>query len=366
MRYLILLILVFFSTFSYAHKSSDSYLSLNVDGPEISLRWDIAIRDLQNVMDLDVDQDRNVQWREIKRNQAEIIAYSLARLKLSSNELACYFEPAGLKINERSDGFYVVIYASGKCVENIEALEIQYDMFFDVDTQHRGLLKLASGDKNISYAFSPKVSSKIFELKNNYTTDTFIHFFIEGVWHIWIGFDHILFLLSLLLPAVLLRYRKQWVGVEDFPKALIEVVKIVTAFTVAHSLTLSLVMLANISLPVMLVESIIAFSVFVAAMNNLYPVISQKRWIVGFLFGLIHGFGFANVLSELELNSSALFTTLLGFNVGVELGQLAIVAVFMPIAYLLRNGWLYQKIIFKLGSVSIASIGLIWLFQRAL
>jgi len=114
------------------------------------------------------------------------------------------------------------------------------------------------------------------------------------------------------------------------------------------------------------VESIIAFSVFVAAMNNLYPVISQKRWIVGFLFGLIHGFGFANVLSELELNSSALFTTLLGFNVGVELGQLAIVAVFMPIAYLLRNGWLYQKIIFKLGSVSIASIGLIWLFQRAL
>jgi len=364
MRFLIFVLLLVFSSISFAHKSSDSYMSLSVEGQDVSLRWDIAIRDLQNVIDMDLDEDDNVQWGELKQNKQAISAYSLARLKLQTDRAECPLEFSNMKVNQRSDGFYAVLYAEGKCVENIESLKVQYDLFFNVDSQHRGLLKLESGEKNISFAFSPKISSQIFEVENSHVSDTFFRFVSEGIWHIWIGFDHILFLLSLLLPAVLIRNKKIWVGVEDFSKASLEVIKIVTAFTVAHSMTLSLVILGDISLPIMLVESIIAFSVVVAALNNLFPVISQKRWLMGFLFGLIHGFGFANVLTELELNSNTLFITLLGFNIGVELGQLAIVAIFMPVAYVLRNGWIYQNVIFRLGSVSIVSIGFIWFFER--
>lgn len=355
-----------FSTSVTAHKSSDSYLSVDVEKSEISLRWDIALQDLQNVMNLDLNGDRNIQWSELKQTKESVFAYSLARLQLSSSTNQCQIIPGNIKVNQRSDGHYVVLYAHATCDVEIEMLSIHYELFFDVDVQHRGLLKLVSNGVESSFAFSPEVSRKSFDFEKSYTGDSFFRFLSEGVWHIWIGFDHILFLLSLLLPAVLFQYQKKWQGIDSFPYALMEVIKIVTAFTIAHSLTLSLVMMGAISLPVMWVESVIAFSVIIAAANNLRPFVTKKRWILGFVFGLIHGFGFANVLSELELSNNTLFATLLGFNVGVELGQLAIVLVFMPIAYLLRNGWFYQNIVFKLGSVSIASLGFIWLIERTI
>ena len=113
--------------------------------------------------------------------------------------------------------------------------------------------------------------------------------------------------------------------------------KVVTAFTVAHSITLSLAALGVISLPSRLVESAIAASVVLAALNNVCPVVYGGRWIIAFCFGLIHGFGFASVLTDLGLPQDSLLLALVAFNLGVELGQLAIVAVFLPIAYALRG-----------------------------
>ena len=112
---------------------------------------------------------------------------------------------------------------------------------------------------------------------------------------------------------------------------------VVTAFTLAHSITLTLAALRLVELPSRLVESAIAASVVLAAVNNLVPVVERRRWMVAFAFGLIHGFGFASVLAELGLPQETLVLSLLGFNLGVELGQLAIVAVFLPTAYALRN-----------------------------
>jgi len=366
MRYLLLILCFLYSSNIFAHKSSDSYLSIDIEQQVLSLKWDIALRDLQNVMNLDLDNNGSIDWGELKQNKSSIFAYSLARLTLTSNKSECKINADNLMINKRSDGYYAVLYGKGECDKNIEHLAIKYQLFFNVDTQHRGLVKLTSQETDISFSFSPDLKQKTFTLTENYTKETFLHFVSEGIWHIWIGFDHILFLMSLLLPAVLLRYQKHWIGVDNFPLALLEITKIVTAFTVAHSLTLSFVMMGKISLPVMLVESIIAISVVIAALNNLFPIISRKRWLLGFIFGLIHGFGFANVLSELSLSGDSLFTTLLGFNIGVELGQLAIVFVFMPLAYLIRNAWLYQHVLFKFGSASIAGMGCIWVFERAL
>ena len=149
---------------------------------------------------------------------------------------------------------------------------------------------------------------------------------MEGTFHIWIGFDHVLFLLSLLLPAVLVHESRRWTGVGSFRAALTEVLWVVTAFTVAHSITLPIAALQIVGLPSRLVESAIAASVVLAAANNLVPVVERRRWLVAFGFGLIHGFGFASVLTELGSPEEALVLSLLGFNVGVEIGQLVIVA----------------------------------------
>jgi hypothetical protein len=190
---------------------------------------------------------------------------------------------------------------------------------------------------------------------------TYVH---EGVWHIWLGFDHILFLVSLLLPAVLARRSGAWRPAVSFRAAFVDVAKIVTAFTIAHSITLSLAALGVVSLPSRWVESAIALSVVLAALNNLFPVVANGRWIAAFGFGLIHGFGFAGALSDLGLPSGSLALSLAGFNIGVELGQLAIVALFLPLAYALRATFAYRRVFLAGGSAVIAMIAGVWLVEH--
>jgi hypothetical protein len=188
------------------------------------------------------------------------------------------------------------------------------------------------------------------------------------VWHIWVGFDHILFLLSLLLPAVLL-WRpaplRQWAPQPQFRAAFTDVLKIVSAFTVAHSITLSLATLGLVALPSRWVESSIAVSVVLAALNNVFPLFHGRRWAVAFGFGLIHGFGFASVLADLGLPRNILALALVGFNLGVEAGQLAIVAVFLPLAFVLRRSRFYRWGVFEAGSVAIAVVATGWFIDRA-
>jgi hypothetical protein len=140
---------------------------------------------------------------------------------------------------------------------------------------------------------------------------------------------------------------------------------VVTAFTLAHSITLSLAALQVISLPSRLVESAIAASVVLAALNNLRGTVESRRWVLAFCFGLIHGFGFASVLTDLGLPQQALVLALVGFNVGVEIGQLAIVAVFLPLAFSLRSTGFYRLGVLKAGSVLVAVLAGWWFVQRA-
>jgi HupE / UreJ protein len=188
---------------------------------------------------------------------------------------------------------------------------------------------------------------------------------VTGVEHIWRSYDHKLFLLSLLFPAVLVPGVKGWQACEGFRAAFIDVLKIVTAFTVAHSLTLSLATLGIVNLPARISESAIAISVVLAALNNLVAIIQAKRWVVAFCFGLIHGFGFAGVLTDLGLPRNVLALALVGFNLGVEAGQIAIVSVFLPLAYLLRRTWLYRNIVLAGGSSAIVVVAALWFVERA-
>jgi hypothetical protein len=123
--------------------------------------------------------------------------------------------------------------------------------------------------------------------------------------------------------------------------------------------------LGVVNLPTRLVESAIAFSVILVALNNVRPFFSEKAWYIAFAFGLIHGFGFASVLTDLDLSIGSLGVSLFGFNAGVELGQLAIVCVFLPIAYWLRHDWFYRRVVVLAGSHAIMLLAVFWFLQRA-
>ena len=170
-----------------------------------------------------------------------------------------------------------------------------------------------------------------------------------------------------MLPCVFLRTPAtlgQWRPQQDIKSALTNVVAVVTAFTLAHSITLGLTVLTIITPPDGLVEPIIAASVIFAALGNLTKTLIHLRWQIALVFGLIHGFGFASVLADLGLPSDQLTAALLGFNIGVELGQLAIVTVFFPIAWKLRATSFYRWGFVFMGSIVIAMVALYWLADR--
>jgi len=345
------------------HKASDSYLVVNVKGNEISGQWDIALRDIDFAIGLDANGDGEITWGEVQARHTDIAVWALGRLTLQRGG-ECALGVVQNMIDEHTDGAYAVLRFSGSCPGGNQALSVNYRLLFDVDALHRGLLRLDLDGITHSAVLAPDTGILKIQAGETSRLSQFSQYLVEGIWHIWIGFDHILFLLCLLLPAVLVHEARRWNGVATFRIALTEVLWVVTAFTVAHSITLTLAALQIIELPSRLVESAIAASVVLAAANNLWPVVKRRRWLVAFSFGFIHGFGFASVLTELGLPKDALVLSLLGFNLGVETGQLAIVAGFLPVAYVLRNTPLYRKGVFVLGSVVTMLVALVWLVER--
>lgn len=362
------LLIGFIGSSAQAHKPSDSYLSLQVSDSGVSGQWDIALRDLDFAIGLDADGDGGITWGETRAKHAEIAAYALARLAVEGDSgQPCPVTVAGpQRIDRHTDGAYTVMPLQIACAHPPKQLTVAYSLFSDIDPQHRGLLKLETPGQARTAIFSPEASEQRFVLGQAGGFSQFADYAREGVWHIWIGFDHILFLLSLLLPAVLLWQAPRWSAATSFKAAFWDVARIVTAFTVAHSITLSLATLGVVSLPSRWVESAIAASVVLAALNNLRPVIQGRRWLVAFCFGLIHGFGFASVLADMGLPQGALALALVGFNLGVECGQLVIVAVFLPLAFGLRRTGFYQRLVFTGGSLLIALLAGVWLAERVL
>src|ERR1044071_990781 len=349
---------------AHAHKPSDSYLTLFADGHSVRGQWDIALRDLEYAVGLDADGDGAITWGELKAKHAEIDAYALARLALRADGAACALQPAEHLVDEHSDGAYAVLRFAARCpAESFQAVTVEYSLFFDLDPTHRGLLRVERNGDTTTGILSPERPSLEVSAEGRSRLQQFADYVREGVWHIWIGFDHILFLVSLLLPSVFILANNQWAPANRFRDTVWDVFKVATSFTVAHSITLSLAALSVITLPSRLVESTIALSVVLAALNNIWPLVHGRRWAVAFGFGLIHGFGFASVLADLGLPREVLLLALVGFNVGVELGQLAIISAFLPVAYALRATPIYRRAVFIGGSAAIALIAALWLVE---
>ncbi len=368
MKALIALLLALLLPTAHAHKPSDSYLKINVKAAAIDGQWDIALRDLDFALVLDADGNGEITWGEVRARHADIAAYAAQRLQVTADDKPCTIEVGEQQIDEHTDGLYSVLPLALQCEAASPArLALTYTLFADLDPQHRGLLNLSARGVSRSAVLGPQQAMQSFELGEVNRWRQFADYVREGVWHIWIGLDHILFLLSLLLPSVLVWQagQRKWQAVNRFGDAFVEVLKVVTAFTLAHSITLSLAALGIVELPSRLVESVIAASIIVAALNNIWPRVVGRLWMIAFGFGLVHGFGFASVLADLGLPRDALVIALVGFNIGVELGQLAIVVVFLPLAYALQRSAFYRRWVMVGGSAVIAVLASIWLVERA-
>ncbi len=368
------LCLLFFASTAHAHKLGEGYIYLKVYNDRIEGRVEMTVDDLDKAVGLDQSQDGIVSAEELSTNIDSVHQYLAKTLQWGPADAGYAVRYVSHEVMNVQIGRYAVLHFLIDLPDGVpDILELSYACLFETDPKQRGLLILewnektqTEGDESIAAAiFRPGHERQEVDLVAPVHSSTFLAFVRHGIWHIWIGIDHILFLMAFVLQAVVIVKNHRWQPVADFRPAFMTAVKIVTLFTIAHSITLSLAALGIVNLPSRLIESVIAASVVVAALNGIFPVMGNHIGVVIFGFGLFHGFGFASVLGHLGLQRGSVVLPLVGFNVGVEIGQIAVICIAVPIFYLLSRQKAYPGAILKGSSAIIAVIALVWLVERA-
>ena len=350
-----------------AHRGRDAYLKWTVDGGTARGQWDMAILDLDAAVDLDENNDGAITLSELTARERVVKAYALTHLELRIDGAVVEFQVEKVGASRLADGVYATLDLVTSTPPSPGKLELCYRAFADLDPLHRCFATVDHGTASATAVLSPKSECHEFDLAAMRPWGQVRSFLKEGVWHIWTGYDHILFLLALLFPSVMaLAETRRWEPASQFKPCLWMVLKVVTAFTAAHSITLGLAATGWVRFPSRWVECTIAFSVALAALNNLRPWFRERGWWVAFGFGLIHGFGFASALGETPITRQSMALGLVSFNAGVEIGQLAIVSLFLPLAFLSRRTWFYQGLVLRVGSCAIVLLACLWLVERAL
>lgn len=367
---------------AWAHKASDAYLRLSVEAQLVTLRLDIGLRDLDRDLVLDADDDGLLRWGEVRARAEDIEALASRDVRLAVSDIhgaACTpAPPVPLQLEQHSDGRYAVLTRAWTCAAAPASATLGYTLFAVTDPTHRGVLVWREQGSLKTAVIAPGTEGTTLGLAGAQggpgaaagdATGTTMSgrlagIFRDGVHHIWIGVDHVLFLVALLLPAVLRREAGHWRPAMSWRRSAARVLGVVTAFTVAHSITLGLAVFDVVNPPSRWVESLIALSVLLAALNNLWPVLVETRWRLTFVFGLVHGFGFATALKDIGIAHADLALPLVLFNLGVEAGQLVIVALLVPLAWLLRGWRGYPRWVLGAGSIAVAMISAVWLVER--
>jgi len=328
-----------------AHVTSTGLATLDIDGGTLVYRLTVVAGEVD-------DQGGRLlaEAADGERSAAERVAGFLrdyARFSIAGEPC----RPGRIAIRGSSAGeAKVVLEMTLSCPKSAGTLAIRDDWPDVLGAHFQTVLSVRlAGRPSVEFAFLEDRRSATLDLAA--AADTGWGSFVAmGVEHILGGIDHLLFLLALLALA-----RGLW-----------QTVTIVTGFTVAHSITLSLAALGVVDVSSRIVEPLIAASiVWVAVENLLAPSGIGRRWLIAMVFGLIHGLGFASALTELDLSRQALVRALIGFNVGVELGQIAFVIVVMPpLAWASRPGRLPRLPQFL--SVVVAAVGTVWLVLRLL
>jgi hypothetical protein len=348
-----------------AHRASDSYLAL-APATDAALQghWDVALSDLVYALDLS-DAAGALSWGALRTHEAECGQLLKARLHFDTLFGACRIEVEALSLIDLSDGRYVRLPFRVRCPES-PSVRVSSSLLLDVDRDHRSLLRFGAGEVATTEVLSLQSPARELSLKPQSAVRSawpnVVQQVRRGVVHIFEGIDHIAFLLVLLLP-VLFRSRAEQTP-QPLPALLWAVAKLVTSFTLAHSLTLSLSALGLVRTSADVIEPAIAASVALAALSSLLPGVLPEGSVLAFTLGLLHGFGFASALSDAGLSGAALVHALLGFNLGVELGQLAIVGIFVPLSLILLRRSILREPLRVVSSVGVLLLALFWIFER--
>jgi hypothetical protein len=345
------------------HGLGSSQLRVRVDGARIDGAWEVQLADARRAVGLEPATAGDAGWRELGARQAALGDYLTRRLAIFADGAPCASRVAGPP--DWLPGVdQVRLPLVGACPVAPRRVTIACDLMLDVDPRHRTYYSVEDARTTQVGVLRAERRSVTLDVRQLRPGADFLEFAREGALHIWSGLDHLFFLLALLLPAPLVRVGDAWSPRAGLAAAAREVLKVVTAFTVAHSLTLALATLGFVSLRARLVEVAIALSVLAAAWNNLRPFLPGRAWVMAFVFGLVHGLGFAGALRNLALPLHARGLALLGFNVGVELGQLAIVAPLLPLLYAASRRRAYARLGMGVGSLAIAWVAALWVVER--
>jgi hydrogenase/urease accessory protein HupE len=334
---------------------STARVMLNVDrtvSVEVGLKGSDADR-LAGTTIFDAQRDQ-VDPARVAASSVPISAYVIAHVAVTGADgIPCARGVATLM----PDGDGVLFHEIFDCRDVAGDIVYRSTVLTDKDPAARQVVLIGEGDGapqalldviNTAVTLSAPPPSRL---------STFERFLVTGIEHIFLGYDHIAFLIAIVLWA----------------RRLVPVIKIVTAFTVAHSITLSLAALGIVAIPSAIVEPAIAASIVFVALENFVSRDVERRWRITFAFGLIHGFGFAGALKEVGLPPNAVATALAAFNIGVEIGQIAIVSIVIPV--LIGFDWLLAgregkpvraaRLVYALSAL-IAMLGGYWLVTRIL
>lgn len=375
-----------------AHAPNQSYIFLAIYQDSITGNYQITTNDINKSFDLNLSRDADME--ALNPHFATIKDYLIEHSAFSSKFGEHKINVTGYEIFQNEAlGTYVKINFKLENLDEIpDEIDITYNAIFAEDPTHRGIQVITynwkagilDNEAMISLTFSPEDPKQTLDLTDSSIWKGIISMIQSGIHHIWIGLDHILFLLALILPGVVRRIKPKelmlskkengsllsfsnisnmWEPVKRFKPALIYIIKIISFFTIAHTITLSLAALEIINLSSRFVEATIAISIALAAFHNIRPIF-KNDWVIAFGFGLFHGFGFASVLGGIGLTGEFMVLSLLGFNLGVEIGQIAIIGIMFPILYLIRKSRFYPYVIIY-GSILLILISFYWFTERA-
>ncbi|MFQ5803661.1 MAG: HupE/UreJ family protein [Candidatus Methylomirabilales bacterium] len=329
-----------------AHPMNVAYVDIAVGRGEIRLLLSVNLFELDLFLSLDRNLNAEVEQEELDAKSPEILEYLQQKIRVFVGHKQLPLEADPFRIGQAADGKPIVkasfLFRSS---QPVDAFSIYCAPLTELGPDHKTIAKISRQGKIEQFVFQEGVA---YEGKGRGFAAYTLQFLQLGVLHIFTGYDHILFLVGLLLMG------GGW----------LTIIKIVTSFTLAHSITLSLAALDVVNLPSRLVESGIALSIIYIALENLFFEKFDRRWMVSFFFGLVHGFGFAGVLKEMDLPRSGLVSSLFSFNAGVEVGQVIIVLIILPVLRSLSHIG-SRKMVVTSGSVLILSFGLFWFYQRA-
>ncbi len=353
LQFALLCVLMVFAARADAHETTRSYVTINRTGQNVDLNVKVAFRDIEVAVWMDEDLDGKITWGETERRLDAVTAYIVAGLTLDATG-ACTVERI------RSDNFvdggidFLEVGFAGTCPSATAPLRIATRLLTEIDPDHRMFVQSSVNGISTTTLLSRAKPSVTLSAENGGALASFAGYFKAGVDHLLAGADHIVFLLMLVLPAACARGPAR--------TAAISVLSAVTGFTLAHAITLTAATTQLLRPPPDVINALIALSIAVTAADNIRPFIPAPRAAVAAFFGIIHGFGFATALGALQLTGSRFVIALVGFNLGIEVAQIALVLITMPALYVLKGG----RALLWFGSTLAGAISLWWLWLRVM